>query len=204
MPTATIPNRPAGTPGPRQVSDLLADFDAITAFLNGATMDANNFSDSFVNRKLGLSTSSKVRRGFAQVATTQSTSSTTRTDLTTPGPSITLDSEVTFQLVKILVVADFSVTSGGTGTISLYDGGVDAGDLIAQSLASTTTVYTGGPSSGVTLGTIAKTQSRMLWYRMLIPTSPPRTLKLMYRVNGGLGTWGNRKMWVEMIDPNTL
>lgn len=82
MATCTIPNRPAGTGEPRSIAKITANFDSILNFINGQNLDPNNFSESLVNEKLGLSDVDTVRRGaFSQATESAALTSTSYSDL---------------------------------------------------------------------------------------------------------------------------
>jgi len=172
----------------------VADFDALATFLNNRMVDVDNLSDANFNAKVGLSKTGTVRRASALVATSESTASTTITDLTTAGPSVTVNMP-TGGFLLVYARPDISVTSGGTGFVSLDDGGTNLGDLISLAAASSTAMYSGAINLGLT--------NRGLARMVVIPnlSSGAHTFKLRYRVSAGTGTFANRQLWCITKDP---
>lgn len=199
MATASIPNRPAGTPGPRSIAQLLADFDAITTFLNGGTMDTDNLSDSLVNAKLGLNKTGTTRRGTASVATSQTTASTSITDLATAGPSVTV-TVAAGQLVKVFAQCDMSCTGGGVAICSLDESATNLGDILQTPSAVQKTIWTGYSGSPSIPGTDLRSTGYLL---TIVPVGTgARVFKMRYRVTAGTGTFLSRKLWVAVYDPS--
>lgn len=78
----SIPNRPVGT-DVRSVSQLLANFDAIINWVNGANVAAANLTSALAS-SLGVNAGGVVRRGKTNIATEETISATSYGFATTP------------------------------------------------------------------------------------------------------------------------
>lgn len=116
---------------------------------------------------------------FAEVTTSQTTTSTTAADLTTAGPSVTV---TTGTQVLVLVQASVSIAAA-TQAIQLYvvvSGATTIAATLIQTTAHTQVTY-GQNLAG-------------LWVPTL--TAGSNTFKVQYSVTGSTGTFSNRRICV--------
>lgn len=189
MGTVKIPNRPTGGEKPK-ISKVLANFDAITDFLNQVpnasnvgTFDQNNWLDS-INDRLGLNSSTKNQRRKLLTETV--------TNVYQPGISLsknccqmTIDIPVD-GLVHIFCWGVYTLSSG-FGLIAVLDGGPDLsiscggrGDVVGP--ITNEPFYMGGNNSNPGVYTPSPAEGRPVTATMipgfqdptqLIPQPPP-------------------------------
>lgn len=117
MTVATIPNRPLGT-DPRSVSAILADFDAITAVVNG-NLDGDNLS-ALTAQSAGVNRSGQTVKGVSIIATSESRTNVAYGTLTTPDQvSVVLP---TNGLIEVWFQAQWQESVQGAGRAAIFIG----------------------------------------------------------------------------------
>lgn len=196
MTAASIPNRPLGTDRPRQIALLLADFDAITDFINNKNIDPTNLATT-LNAKLGLNDAT-TRRGTATVAASQNTTSTTFADMGTVGPEVTVNVPAN-GMVAVFVKCDCRANGGGTANVHIdeFDGAATHNDLSIVA-GTTNAAFVTNYSGGFNVTNLARAGFA------IFPAiaSGTRTYRLRYSRTGGTSAdFQNRTIWVKAFDP---
>lgn len=133
---------------------------------------------------------------YAEVLTSQTTSSTSVTDLGTVGPSVTV-TVPTNALVAIFAVVTMDTQTGSAGgaRVDLLQDGSSLGQIMSLGSASPAIVtYTStGAIAGIT------TAYRAGWF-VFPPSAASHTYKLQYAaVTSGTAAFSNRKLWVRVL-----
>lgn len=135
-------------------------------------------------------------RSYAQVLTSQTTSSTTVTDLSTAGPSVTVTVPTNGMVAVYAAVTIDTITgTAGGARVDLVQDGTSIGGIIsAASLLAATTFFTlAGSSNGTTVTTFAG-------WLVFPPTATSHTYKLQYAaVSSGTAAFSNRKLWARVL-----
>lgn len=152
------------------MTNLLNDVDRSYVFAGGAPLAGDTAVALYRNRTTWAQ---------ADVATSQTTTSTTYTDLTTAGPAVTL-SPGTPQDHAVTVTADMANSAAGICLVAPAIAGGAASDTNAASLQGTNQVTAGKR-------TIATNQ----------PSGATHTAK--YRVTSGTGTFSGRRIQAEVM-----
>lgn len=134
-------------------------------------------------------------RGYAEVNTSQTTSSAGPVDLGTTGPSVTLTA-ATNGLLEVVAQATASAAGGATATVYLDEDGTNLGAILAITSGTPTTLYT---APGSATGTSTRVRSGAL----VIPvTTGSHTYKLRYGSDGfNTATFLTRRLWVRLLQP---
>jgi hypothetical protein len=158
--------------GPDLGQDLAEAAEALLAGGYATTRDAS--AQAIADLAIATLLSSKA--GFSSVATSQSTASTTYTDLPTPGPTVNLTSAGTRAL------ALWRLVQYSTAGIAVSAVDVNGATWIPAADANGLLVNDGNRTS-------------VGWAFMTI-TPGLHTYKLQYRVTGGTGTFLDRQLFV--------
>lgn len=197
-PSIPVVGNPHSTEDPKVRNALVTIRNAINGNLESdnwadGTVDSTKLSNSLA-KAVGVDNGSVTGRAYQAVATSQSTSSSSFTDLSTVGPSIVL-TVPTNGFVNLYVEATLTPTSTGAALVGIYEATdypscLQVLSLIATlsttSLASTPGSYIGVDSSAYGGGFIT------------VPaTAGTRTYTLKYMRSGGSGsvTFASRKLW---------
>lgn len=128
---------------------------------------------------------------YAEVLTSQTTASTTATDLATVGPSVTVDVPANW----LVAVRAASALGSSTGTAHVYL--VEDGVSLSQILSFTGAVPAGYATvPGSTTGTAVAALGGWLLFS---PSAGSHTYKLQYDTTSGTGTFSGRRLWVRVI-----
>ena len=160
--------------------------------LADGSVTANKLADALAE-SLGINKTGNAGRAYAAVATSQSTSSASPTDLSTVGPSVTVDVPAN-GFVYVYAEATLNpASSGGAAIVSLYEATDVANIAILNKTGASATFAT---VPGSTMG--ADKSIAAGGFLQLPATAGSRTYKLQYQRFGGSGnvTFSNRKLWV--------
>ncbi|MCW3048022.1 MAG: hypothetical protein JWO74_2306 [Solirubrobacterales bacterium] len=183
-----------GAPDSTEEAKIPTCLSQILALVNGG-LDSTNIADGSIQAvdiaaaladMLGITAGGITRRGFAQVATPETTASVPRVDLATVGPSLTV-TVPTNGLVIVGVQCDLSNNGGGPGSVAtlMVDGA--ATSLVVSSASASPTTSAQIVSGLIVAGAFLAAGSH--------------TFKLQYNVSAGpsTGTFANRKLWVDTV-----
>lgn len=197
-PTYTIPTvgAPHSTEDPK-VRTALSD---LKTLLNG-NLDSENLADGAITadkiadalaEQLGILTSTTNGRGYDAVATEESTTSTSYTDLSTAGPSVSIDVPAN-GFVYVYAEADIKC-DGYSGYVGLYEATDYASAQAIMEVNSATYVERAsapGSSGGTTRST------NLSGFIQVPATQGARTYTMKYKVDSsGTAYFKNRKLWV--------
>lgn len=195
-PSIPVVGQPHSTEDPKVRNALIVIRNAI----NG-NLDGSNVTDGAVTKDkvadalamaLGIKNAAVDGRGYAAVATSQSTTSSSFTDLSTPGPSVEVDVPAN-GFVMLYAEADVTGPTTGASLVGVHE----PTDLVTPELilsqpngsSGTRRSDPGNPSGTSGIGT----------FILLPATAGARVYTLKYaRFTGGTGnaTFANRKLWV--------
>ena len=207
MGNVTLPITSRTSSDDNDFQDVLDNDEAIVNVVNGNIASTNLADGSVTTAKIadGAVTSDKLAgsigtgdatAGFDDVATEETTTSTSYTDLSTAGPSVTI-TVPTNGFVKVFAEVQMK-TSAGTCRVGLYE----ATDLStpADILASTATDYeTRRTTPSVDTGLTTITRAGSLDFPA---TAGSRTYTLKYKTSSGTASFKARKLWVVAFDPS--
>ena len=197
-PTYNLPavGAPHSTEDPK-VRTALSD---LKTLLNG-NLDSENLADGAVTadkfadalaEQLGILTSTTNGRGYDAVATEETRTSTSYGDLSTAGPSVSIDVPAN-GFVYIYAEADIKC-SGHSGYIGLYeatDYGTSQQIMEVNSASYVERASVPGSSGGTTRST------NLSGFLQVPATTGARTYTLKYKTDsGGTAYFKNRKLWV--------
>lgn len=130
---------------------------------------------------------------YAEVLTEETTASTSATDLTTAGPSVTV-TVPTNGLVAVMAEAEMKNSDPDESRVLLHEATdlSTAGQIIVNVSSTFAVGWTGGGSGGT--GAL-----QLAGFNTFPASAGTLTYKLQYSVNAGTGTFKNRKLWVAVI-----
>lgn len=135
-------------------------------------------------------------RAYAQVPTSQTTTSTSVTDLSTAGPSVTVTVPTNGILAIYASVTIDTITGpAGGARVDLVQDGSSLGQIISAGalLAATAFYILPGSSNGTTVTMFAG-------WLVLPPSATSHTYKLQYAtVSSGTAAFSNRKIWARVL-----
>lgn len=134
--------------------------------------------------------------GFAQVATSQSTSSTSAVDLTTAGPSVTVDVPANG---RVAIGAQVDLTDDGI--VYLAENGGTAIQVINAGAGTWYIAQERPPADGPGSENLIGTSNRFGAGELVFPVASAGTYtyKLMYGVPLGSCAFSNRKLWARVL-----
>lgn len=203
MPYLTYNIPSVGAPHSTEDPKTRAALGAIKDLFNG-NLDDENLADGAVTsakiadalaEALGINNGTVDGRGYHAVATAQSTSSTSATDLSTVGPTVTVDVP-TNGFVYVYAEATLNpASSGGAAIVALYEA-TDVASVVAIMSNNTGSSATFATVPGSTAGVIKASAAG--GFLQIPATAGTRTYKLQYARFGGSGnvTFSDRKLWV--------
>jgi hypothetical protein len=176
-----------GQPDSTEEPKIVTALNALVGAVNNVEADQLH---AVLAAALGVSQAGTTRRGYAEVLTSQSTTSASYVDLATAGPSVTVNVP-TNGLVLVVAQADITAPAGQADVALTGDALTPSG--ILDHTGTLLTLYT---------GPFGATSTRQQAQPYTFPASSGnRTFKLQYTVAVGTGTFANRKLWVWTLGP---
>lgn len=202
-----------GQPNATEDPDVRAALAAILGVINGGIDETNLAGGSFgpasltdaLANVLGVSKVGTARRGYAEVLTTESTASSTYVNLTTAGPSVTVN-QPNPGLTFVFSTVNAQISSGGGSAFTAVniDGGVVNRTLFATNQTSATPLVTSPGASSTTsdrTGVEEYTSPNFLSggpIMLNLPGTHAYSLRHL-AASGGTASFGSRKLWVWTV-----
>lgn len=202
MPLLTYNSPVVGSPHSTEDPKVRAALVAIKDLFNG-NLDADNLANDAVTgpkladalaEALGLNKTGNAGRDYVAVATSESTSSSSYTDLSTVGPSVTVDVPAD-GWVTLFVQCTVTPSSAGIASVGLYEATDYSTPLDVLAAAANSGAQTRVCVPGSTEGVNPSSQGPG-GFIQLPATAGSRTYTLKYKSASGSATFANRKLWV--------
>ena len=199
-PTIPVVGSPHSTEDPKTRAALITIRNAINGNLDmdnwtPGSIEASSLDDDLA-AALGINNGSNVGRGYSTVATSQSTTSSSYTDLGTAGPSVTVDVPAT-GFVMAYVEVNVTGPTTGSSLVGIYEAtDLPSTQTVLLQLAGSSGVMKSSPGSITGVSTVGG-------WLMLPATAGARTYTLKYARFSGSGnaTFSGRKLWVVAGGP---